>query len=133
MTQRIDDKNTISNDDLLWRRIVNKPQWFSCTEDGNCRVSSAAFIDRYTGEVSVHLARLTKQEKALAGRPDDGLVALSAAIPRANELIVAYDPKDDDPSHSLICSPSGSGISKSKARKLADAANWLVKPKDIRE
>lgn len=133
MTQRVDDKTTISNDDLLWRRIVNKPEWVSRTEDGKWRVSSAAFIDRYTGEVSVHLAKLTTQEKALAGRSNEGLVEIVAALPRSIELIIAYDPKDDDQSHSLICPPSGGSISKSKARKLADAANWLVKPKDIRE
>lgn len=129
MTER-EDAKTISDDDLLWRRIVNKPEWVN---PNTGRVSSAAFIDRYTGEVSVHLARLTTQEKALAGRPDDGLVKLVAGLPRSLDLIVAYDPKEDDPSPSLICSPTGSGISKSKARKLAEAAQeWLVKPKDLR-
>ncbi|MGH9839319.1 MAG: hypothetical protein ACREEM_11105 [Blastocatellia bacterium] len=133
MIQRVDDTTTISNDDLLLRRIVNKPEWLSRNEDGSWRVSSAAFVDRYTGEVSIHLARLTTPENALAGRPDEGLVDLFAILPRSIGLIVVYDPKDDDPSHSLICAPSGSGVSKSKARKLADAARWLVKPKDIRE
>lgn len=130
MAERVDDP-TISNDDLLWRRIVNQPEWISHNADGSWRVSSAAFLDRYTGEVSVHLARLTQQEQALAGRPDDGLVELVAGLPRALGLIVVYDPQDDL-SHSLICPRPGSAIGKGEARKLAAAARWLLKPKDIR-
>lgn len=133
MTERTDNPTiTISNDDLLWRRIVNQPEWVNRNSDGSWRVSSAAFIDRHTGQVSAHLARLTTQEKALAGRPDEGMIELIAGLPRSLGLIVAYDPKDEDPSHSLIYPPAGGAVSKSKARKLADAARWLVKPKDIR-
>ncbi len=73
------------------------------------------------------------QEKALAGRPDDGMVEIAAGLPRSLDLIVVYDPTKDDPSHCLIFSPVGGGIKKSAARKMADAARWLVKPKDIRE
>jgi hypothetical protein len=131
MTERVDDP-TINDDDLLWRRIVNKPEWVSHNSDGSWRVSSAAFIDRHTGEVSVHLARLTTQEKVLASRPDEGMVEIVAGLPRSLGLIVAYDPTDDDQSHSLICSPMGGSIKKSDARKLADAAGWLVLPKKIR-
>jgi hypothetical protein len=61
------------------------------------------------------------------------MVEVNAGLRRSLGLIVAYDPKNDDPSHSLICLPKGGAISKSKARKLAEAARWLVKPKDIRE
>lgn len=130
MTQRVDDP-TISNDDLLWRRIVNQPDWVKRNPDGSWRVSSAAFIDRYTGEVSVHLARLTTQEKALANRPDEGLAEISAGLPRSVDLIVVYDPTIDDSSHSLICPTKGGTISKSRARTLAEAARWLIKPKNI--
>lgn len=132
MTDRVDDP-TISDDDLLWRRIVNQPAWVSHNPDGSWRISSAAFIDRHTGEVSVHLARLTTQEKALVNRPDDGLAEINAGLPRSIDLVVAYDPTDDDPSHSLICPVKGGSISKSRARRLADAAQWLIKPKNIRE
>jgi hypothetical protein len=132
MTERVDDP-TINDDDLLWRRIVNKPEWVSRNSDGSWRVSSAAFIDRYTGEVSVHLARLTTQEKVLASRPDDGIVEIFAGLPRSLGLILVYDPTDNDQSHSLICSRIGGSIKKSDARKLADAARWLVKPRDLRE
>jgi hypothetical protein len=131
MTERVDDP-TINDDDLLWRRIVNKPEWISQNSDGSWRVSSAAFIDRYTGEISVHLARLTTQEKVLASRPDDGMVEIVAGLPRSLNLIVVYDPTEDDQSHSLICPPVGGNIKKNAARKLADDARWLVKPKDIR-
>ena len=84
MAQRIDDQS-INDDDLLWRRIVNNPIWWRRDEKGNlirdekgnpC-LSSASFLDGYTGEVSVHLARLTSQEKALKGRLDVGLVEIT--------------------------------------------------------
>lgn len=132
MTVRIDDKEKICDNDSLWRRIVNMPQWVSRNEDGSCRLSSVAFIDRRTQEVSVHLARLTTLEKTLADRPDDGLVEIYARVPRSLGLIVASDPTDNDPSHSLICAPSGGKTSKSQARQMAAEATWLLKPKDYR-
>lgn len=141
MAQRVDD-SSISNDDLLWRRIVNNPIWWKRDEQGNpvrdingspC-LSSAAFLDGYTGEVSVHLARLTTQEKALSARPDNGLVEISAAIPRSVNHIVTLDPTEEDESHSLIC-PS-EALSKSgrkmAARKMSEAARWLLFPESLR-
>ncbi len=131
MPQRV-DASEISNDDALWRRIVNHPEWISADGLGGWRVSSAAFLDRRSGEVSVHWAKLTTQTQALAAYPDAGLVEILAGLPRSLDLIVAYDPQVDDPSHSLICAPGDCGVSKSKARKLAATARWLVKPQNIR-
>jgi len=133
MPQRIDDPS-IKDEDLLWRRILNVPQWVTQNPAGGYRVSSAVFIDDYTGEVSVHQAKLTTQERALRGRADDGLVEIEAGFPRALGQIVASDPTKDDPSHALICPPPGQskGQRKANARKMAEAARWLLKPKDIR-
>lgn len=133
MPQRVDDP-LIKDEDLLWRRIVNVPQWITQNPDGGYRVTSAAFLDDYTGEVSVHQAKLTTQERALKGRADDGLVEIEAGFPRALGQIVASDPTGDDPSHALICPPldQSKGQRKANARKMAEAARWLLKPKDIR-
>ncbi|MGH9833349.1 MAG: hypothetical protein ACREBD_11340 [Blastocatellia bacterium] len=133
MPQRIDDQS-IKDEDLLWRRIVNTPVWIKQNSDGTYRPSSAAFLDDYTGEVSVHLAKLTTQEQALAGCPDEGLVEFEATIPRFLGHAVVRDPTDADPSHTLICPPSNQTrkTRKQDARKMADAARWLVKPMAIR-
>jgi hypothetical protein len=130
MPDRVDDP-TINDEDMLWRRIVNDPTRVTYSDDG-WRVSSVAFIDRYTGRVSVHLAKLTSQQAALNDRPNEGLVEIAAGLPRRLGLIVDYDPTDEDESHCVIHPPGGGAISKSKARTLAQAAQWLVKPLRIR-
>lgn len=133
MTQRDDDK-TISNEDLLWRRIANVPQLIKPLPDGSYRVSSAAFKDGINGEVSVHLARLTSQEKALADHPEKGLVEISVCLPRSLGHIVVSDPEPDDPSHSLICPPDNQthNTRNADARKMAEGSRWLVYPLSIR-
>ncbi|HWQ36014.1 MAG TPA: hypothetical protein VNQ79_24440 [Blastocatellia bacterium] len=141
MAHRIDDPS-ISDDDLLWRRIVNNPIWWKRDEQGNpvlntqgspC-LSSAAFLDGYTGEVSVHLARLTSQEKVLLRKPDNGLVEITAAIPRSVNHIVTLDPTEEDESHSLICPPESlsKSVRKASAKKMSEAARWLVLPESLR-
>ena len=98
---------------------------------------------RYTNEVSVHRANLTTQEKALEGKPDDGLVEIRAGFPRSLGQLVVYDPIKDHPtlpediSHALICPPASSthGSRKSDARKMAEEASkrWLAYPKSVRK
>lgn len=134
MTQRVDDKTTISNDDLLWRRISNVPQLIKELPDGTYRVSSAAFKDGINGEVSVHLARLTTQENALADHPEKGLIEIAASLPRSLGHIIVYDPEPDDPSHSLICPPDNQtrNTRNADARKMAEGSRWLVYPLSIR-
>jgi hypothetical protein len=102
MPQRIDDQS-IKDEDLLWRRIVNTPIWIKRNSDGTYRPSSAAFLDDYTGEVSVHLAKLTTQEDA---DPSHTLIC-----PPPNQTRKTR---------------------KQDARKMADKARWLVKPMAIR-
>lgn len=124
----------IDDDDLLWRRIVNVPQWIKELPDGSYRVSSAAFKDGYTGQVSVHLAKLTTQKKALADHPEKGLVEILVGLPRSLGHSVIYDPTDDDASHCVICPPENQ-TEKTRnrdARKMAEAARWLVYPLSIR-
>lgn len=125
MQQRIDDLS-IGNQERLWRRII--PSWIVEGEDGKLRPSSSAFLDGYTGEVSVHIAALTNQDQALEGRPNDSLVEIVAALPRSLGHILVRDPTDKDPSHALICPPPDKPNKKRKmdARKMAEQARWIV-------
>lgn len=142
MPQRVDDQS-IKNDDWLLRRILNNPAWYGKNDDGSYYVSSAAFIDNYTNEVSVDQEKLTTWEKALRHFPNDGLARLRAEIPRSCEHIVVSDPIDDpdpekaNPAHALICPPENMNSSqrKKQARTMAKAATegWLVKPKSARK
>lgn len=121
MPPRQDDP-TIRDDELLWRRIL--PEWVHVNPDGSTRPSSVAFIDRRSGEVSVHRAELTDLDLVRAVRPTDSVVEVTAGFVRSLGCIIAADPKPDDPSHALIC-PSPS---KAIARKLAEHARWIIQP-----
>jgi hypothetical protein len=130
-----EDTPSIADDDLLWRRIVNTPVFFK-REGESYRLSSAAFLDDHTGEVSVHLEKIIKaQEKALAGRPDDGLVEIAAQVPRSQGHLVVADPTENDASHAVICPPRE--LSKKGRRKaakvMANRARWLVLPLQLRD
>jgi hypothetical protein len=130
MPLRIDDRS-IPDEEILWRRIVAKPEWFKLDAEGRLRPSSVAFLDgSKEKEVSVHIASLTTQEQALSGRPDDGLAAIRAGLPRALGHAVVRDPTETDPSHALICPPPNKSNStrKSDARRMAGAAEWVVLP-----
>src|SRR4051812_22133372 len=101
MPSRVDDPS-ISNDEVLWRRIL--PAWIYHQPDGVIRPASVAFSDRLSSELSVHLASvLSDPDRALAGRPQDSLVAVTVSLVRSLGYAVARDPTPDDPSHALIC------------------------------
>jgi hypothetical protein len=119
MPQREDDPS-ITDDEVLWRRII--PSWIHREPGGKVRPGSVAFLDRLSGELSVHIASLTTPEQALKDRPDDSLVAIPAGYPRSLGFAIVRDPKPDDPSHALIC-PSPKGA---RASKLAEKATWVV-------
>lgn len=125
MQPRIDD-SSIGDEERLWRRII--PDWIHRTPDGKFRPSSVAFLDGYTGEVSVHIAAFTNQEKALRGHPNDSLVEIRVGFPRSFGHAIVPDPTDEDPSHALICPPpqKPNKQRKSDARKMAEQARWVV-------
>ncbi|MEJ7859996.1 MAG: hypothetical protein WKF90_00020 [Pyrinomonadaceae bacterium] len=129
-----EDDLSIADEDLLWRRIQNIPQWLKINSDGTFRLSSAAFLDDYTGEVSVHLEKIIlSQEKVLAGKPDDGLVEIEAGFPRSLSHKITHDPTNDDPSHALICPPEiSNNRRRTDAKKMAKIARWLIHPKLVR-
>jgi hypothetical protein len=114
--ERIDDA------DDLYRRILA----YHLKPDGT--VSSAAFMTRSKRpdpSLSVHLARITSPEESLrAGLPGQGIVAVSARVPRSLGLTVEHDPQPGDPGHCLI-----RGLrSKEQCALLAAASRVVVPP-----
>jgi hypothetical protein len=133
MTQDVDPP-TINDDDQLWRRIPDVPDMIKKLPDGTYRVSSAAFKDGRDGQVSVHLAKLTTVETALADYPNNGLVWIYAGLPRSLGHSVIYDRTPEDRSHTLIVPPKNQ-TNKSRqrdAKRMAEEARWLVHPLTIR-
>ncbi|PYV30716.1 MAG: hypothetical protein DMG22_19435 [Acidobacteria bacterium] len=133
MSPRLDDPVSIPDDEDLWRRVYPAQACFKQLDGGHWRPSSAMFLDRTTGEVSVHRASLTTAGLVLARYPRHSLAAIKAAIPRRLGYAVCPDPimndpvRDDDPAHALICPPGiGSGKIKANAREMAQAAAWVV-------
>jgi len=134
MPERVDDPS-IADYELLWRRIPNVPSMIKWNHDGTFRLTSAAFKDGNNGEVSVHLAKLTTQERALTSKPDNGLVEIEAGFPRSLGHKIVYDPTEDDISHTLICPPQGvSNKSRERdAREMAGKVRWLVYSEMVRK
>ncbi len=120
MPPRVDD-SSIADDEVLWRRII--PSWLQHEPNGNLRPQSVAFIDRHTGEVSVHLASIMRDPTiALRGHPEDSLTSIRAGYPRSLGYAIVSDPKPEDSSHALIC-PSPT---KKHARDIAKESTWVV-------
>jgi len=133
MTEEVDHP-TINDDDQLWRRIPDLPHMIKKLPDGTYRASSAAFKDGLDGELSVHLAKLTTVEKAMAGHSEKGLAEIAANLPLSLDHSVVYDPTEDDHSHTVIIPPKNKS-KKSRMRdaeEMAKAARWLVLPLSIR-
>jgi len=134
MPPRIDDP-TLSDDERLYRRIWNKPEWINlkAQKDGVVKPSSVAFLDP-NNEVSVSVASMTTEEEMLANYPEFGLVSILAGTPRALDHIVATTPEVDDVAHRVVCPPTvlGSSGRKKAARKMADAVEWCVFPESYR-
>lgn len=134
MPLRFDDRNSIKDDEDLWRRVIPLKACFQPTEDLQWRPSSAVFLDRTNRELSVHVSSLTTKEAVLDKFPFHSLVALKASVPRELGCSVCPDPiKDDptlpdDPSHALICPDPNTGINKLKtyAKQMARKATWAV-------
>lgn len=134
MLPRTDDTD-LDDDELLYRRIWDKPDWINAkaVADGTLKPSAVAFLDRHN-EVSVSVASMTTVEKVLEGFPAFGLVSIKVGVPRSLDHIVAITPEEEDPAHRVICpSPDYSkGKRKEAARRMADAVNWIVPPSSYR-
>src|SRR5882757_9908348 len=100
------DDPAIADDEILWRRVL--PEWIHTEANGNTRPQSISFVDRRSGELSVHRARLTTAERVLNGWPGNRIAAFPASLPRSLGYKLICDATDDDASHALVCpSPEG--------------------------
>lgn len=133
MADRADD-GSVDDDEVLWRRIY--PDWIERDAAGGARPRSMAFLDRRSGEISVHRAHMTTETFVIRSHPTHGIAALKAKVPRELGYAVVPDPiknetgVDDDPSHAVLVPPSGAGSKRVKAlaRQLAEAATLVREP-----
>lgn len=114
--ERVDD-GSIPDDERLCRRLL--PDWVVWDDPAAPRCSSAAFIDRRTGEVSVFRASMTTHEAILRDHPEDSLGEVEARVPRGFGYKVVPDPDPGDPgaAHSVICPKATKSHAKMMARQ----------------
>lgn len=115
-----EDDPSVGNDELLWRRVL--PEWIHRDDKGNCRPQSLVFVDRLSGELSVHIARLTTLEEVVNQRPRDSVVQIKAGDARSLGYAIVAVPTSEDCSHALVC-PSPT---KRHAKLLARSAVWVL-------
>lgn len=139
------DQIEILDEDLLWRRILDDPRWWTENPDGTIRPSSSSFLQRkkegnLENGLSVQLAKLTTKEKASSIIESAGLAEIKVKLPKSLNLIVVYDPiinenndEENDLAHTLICPIQGTQITKSQARKMAGEAKMIVLPAAARK
>lgn len=119
--ERVDD-GSIPNDERLCRRLI--PEWIVRDDPASPRCSSAAFIDRHTGEVSVFRASLTTHDTILRDHPGDSLGEIEARVPRGHGYKVVPDPDLGEPgvAHAVICPKA----TKSHAKQMAQQTLLVV-------
>ncbi len=128
------DDPSIRDADELWRRVPDQAEWWKWESDGSVRPSSAAFFDNRSGELSVHLGRLTTQDRVLGTYPQPYLAEILAEVPRSvvPPHAVAHVPEegDGDDSHCLICPPDNctSNERRKAAKAMAKRARFRVPP-----
>lgn len=133
------DDPSIGDEEWLWRRVMPTPILVVMGADGQPRPTSAAFLDNYTGELSVHRAVLTTTEHIVSRYPDLALAAIQANLPRSlghriiSDPILASESGPGDPSHALVCGPAGQSNKrrKSDARRMAESSVWVVPPSAV--
>ncbi len=120
------DDLTISDDQLLWRR-VHPTQIEEDPESGAPRLTSAAFKSKKI-LTSVDIASLTTPEACLEGFSQHSLVEVEARAVREAGCIVVSDPKQDNPAHAhIIGTRRDDGfLTGSEARNIANKANWVI-------
>lgn len=131
MPDRVDD-GSVRNEEVLLRRLL--PDWVERDVSGRVRPTSLAFIDRRSGELSVHRQHLTTEAFVVRNHPTHGIASFPAVAARTEGFVVVADPianeadDDDDPSHALVIPPPGASPSRVKtlARKLAHRADMTV-------
>src|SRR3712207_3468851 len=113
------DDPTISDDDLLWRRVPDWPNFLD--EDktsGHYRVASSAFDDDADGDpMSVVLAAEATVESVLEGHAAFCVVAFSAGFARRRQgQIIIRAPEEDQPAHARVVGRKTHGVRRAFAR-----------------
>ncbi len=93
------------SDDLYRRLAVNHFRRDGTVAANAFMLSSKSRRDRMLDpDLSVDLSQLTTPEQSLerVGKPDQGIGALKAKLPRDLGLVVEHTPKEDNPAHSSI-------------------------------
>ena len=120
-TSSREDDEDILGSDMLWRALL--PEWIVPAAQEGVRVSSAAFLDRRTYEVSVDVSKRTTLEAARKRKTFPEFAELRAETPRTNRHLVATAPEEDNQAHALICpKPPHPKTTKGDARAMADAS-----------
>ncbi len=127
------DDETIPNDEKLLRGIIVSAEWVVYNHDtGEPEVTSAAFKDGRTGEVSVWRASMKTPDEVLHERDVGAVAAVQAGVPRRLEHVhvVAIDDQEPDPAHRVIAPKKNIGKKQraKAATALALAADWERKP-----
>jgi hypothetical protein len=118
----------IPHDEVLWRRVRSDQ---AVLEEGNYRISSAAFRSNQVDGLSVHRASLTNEATVLQLYPEPYIVGVFVRDVRAEEPCdVVPDPIENDPllpddlSHALIVPcPKGK-----RSTRLSRKAWWVRGP-----
>jgi len=121
------DDLSIRNDERLLRRVLE--DWV-LRNASPVRPTSATFKDRRSNEVSVFIAALTSADTIREGHPNDSVAEITAGEARAQGFKICRDPAHglvpNDPSHLLLCAPTGMGTKARlrAAKALVDMARW---------
>jgi len=121
--ERADD---LDGSDVLWRRL--HAAWIVPSEDGEEKISSAAFLDNTGGDLSVHIAALTTTEQVKRAYPEMRIAAVEVQTFLDLGFTIVRDPQPDDESHALVKEPEGHrsrGTRKRDAQIIAKKA-WFV-------
>lgn len=104
----------IGDDDVLYRRLARH----QINRDGSINSSAFKRGGIYETNISVDLARLTDPQASVdrAARPGFRLGAFLAAHPRHLGFRVEHDPREDNPSHTLVLGDNDQEISRALAR-----------------
>jgi hypothetical protein len=112
----------ISDDEILFRRLAPDHLY----PDGTTNSNAYKCRGKPDPEISVDLARLTRESDALAraGRPGFHLGVLRVRDVRALGLVVRHAPTPENPSHGVIEGNS----SKAMCRQLAEITAVRIPP-----
>ncbi len=133
-TEYIDD-NTIDNNTLLYRRIMNQAEppvmqiiW---DDNKNCwRPSSVSFSDHPNGSpMSIALGDTLEHkglepESILDGHDGFSLASFPASVARAKGQGIMRKPLEGDPAHGEVFGKKTKGVK----RFLADNSEWCIEP-----